>query len=305
MQTTYRAAEDALRAYLPATLIEHWQRRPEQPPLWGTWLTGSLMFCDISGFTAMSESLTKVGKEGAELMASVLNRFFERMLAIADHWGGVQMKFGGDAMLLYFSEPGHAERAAAAGLDMQVAMAGFRRVAVGGKDYRLRMRVAIHSGRFYGASVGQPQGLLHYLLVGPDVNRTAAIEGAGEPGQVVLSAEAAAQMGAGARLVRRDDVWRVRQLEPPPRPVAKADAPGSSKMLKQYILPPVAAPLLQGHAPSFTGEHRRVTAVFVNVLGISELLQTAGEAQALAQADDLREDGHRRRRASRGFSDGE
>jgi class 3 adenylate cyclase/tetratricopeptide (TPR) repeat protein len=285
MQTTYRAAEDALRAYLPATLVEHWQRRPEQPPLWGTWLTGSLMFCDISGFTAMSESLTKVGKEGAELMASVLNRFFERMLAIADHWGGVQMKFGGDAMLLYFSDPGHAERAAAAGLDMQVAMAGFRRVAVGGKDYRLRMRVAVHSGRFYGASVGQPQGQLHYLLVGQDVNRTAAIEGAGEPGQVVLSAEAAAQIGAGGRLVRRNGVWRVRHLEPPPRPVAKADPLVPSNMLQQYILPPVAAPLLQGHAPSFSGEHRRVTAVFVNVLGISELLETAGEAQALAQAD--------------------
>jgi class 3 adenylate cyclase/tetratricopeptide (TPR) repeat protein len=285
MQTTYRPAEDALRAYLPATLVEHLQRRPEQPPLWGTWLTGSLMFCDISGFTAMSEDLAKIGKEGAELMASVLNRFFERMLAIADHWGGVQMKFGGDAMLLYFSDPGHAERAAAAGLDMQVAMAGFRRVAVGDKDYRLRMRVAIHSGQFYGASVGQPQGLLHYLLVGPDVNRTAAIEGAGEPGQVVLSPEAAEKIGAGARLVRRDGVWRVRHLEPPPRPVNKQNPLGSSDVLQQYILPPVAAPLLQGHAANLAGEHRRVTAVFINLLGISELLQTAGEAQALAQAD--------------------
>jgi class 3 adenylate cyclase/tetratricopeptide (TPR) repeat protein len=285
MQTTYRAAEDALRAYLPATLIEQWERRPEQPALWGTWLTGSLMFCDISGFTAMSENLAKVGKEGAELMASVLNRFFERMLAAADDWGGVQMKFGGDAMLLYFSDPGHAERAAAAAREMQAAMADFRRVSVGGKDYRLRMRIAIHSGRFYGASVGQPQGLLHYLLVGPDVNRTAAIEGAGEPGQVVLSAEAAAQMGVGSRLARRGDVWRVRELEPPPRPIRKQNALGSSKVLEQYILPPVAAPLLQGHAPSFSGEHRRVTAVFVNVLGISELLQTAGEAQALAEAD--------------------
>ena len=180
-KTTYRAAEETLRAYLPATLVEGLGRHPQRPALWGTWLTGSLMFCDISGFTAMSETLAQGGKEGAELMAAVLNRFFERMLAIADDWGGVQMKFGGDAMLLLFSDPGHADRAAAAGLDMQAAMADFRRVAVGGSDYRLRMRVAIHSGRFFGASVGQPEGLLHYLLVGPDVNRTAGIEGAGEP----------------------------------------------------------------------------------------------------------------------------
>ena len=141
METTYQAGEETLRAYLPATLVEHWARRPEQPPLWGTWLTGSLMFCDISGFTAMSENLAKVGKEGAELMAAVLNRFFERMLAIADGWGGVQMKFGGDAMLLLFSDDRHAERAAAAGLEMQAAMADFRRVSVRDEMYRLRMRV--------------------------------------------------------------------------------------------------------------------------------------------------------------------
>lgn len=285
MQTTYQAGEETLRAYLPATLVEHWARRPEQPALWGTWLTGSLMFCDISGFTAMSESLAQIGKEGAELMASLLNRFFERMLGISDGWGGVQMKFGGDAMLLYFSGERHAEQAAAAGLEMQAAMAEFRRVAVAGQTHRLRMRIAIHSGRFYGASVGQPEGTLHYMLVGPDVNRTAGIEGAGEPGWVVVSAEAAAHMGAGCKLVPHDGVWRVRQLDWPPRPAPKRFAVAPNNMLKHYLLPPLATPLLQGRLPSFSGEHRRVTAIFINLLGVSPLLQTKGEAEVLAQAD--------------------
>src|SRR5438128_797605 len=112
MQKTYRTGEETLlRAYLPATLVEQWALRPEQHPLWGVWLKGSLMFCDVSGFTAMSEKLAQVGREGAELIASVLNGFFERMLAIADGWGGAQMKFGGDAMLLLFSGGQHADRA--------------------------------------------------------------------------------------------------------------------------------------------------------------------------------------------------
>ena len=38
--------------------------------------------------------------------------------------------------------------------------------------------------------------------------------------------------------------------------------------------PPLAAPLLQGHLASISGEHRRVTAVFINLLGISTLLET-------------------------------
>jgi class 3 adenylate cyclase/tetratricopeptide (TPR) repeat protein len=243
------------------------------------------MFCDISGFTAMSERLAEIGKEGAELMAGVLNRFFDRMLAIADEWGGVQMKFGGDAMLLYFSDQGHADRAAAAGLDMQAAMAGFRRVTVAGNDYRLRMRIAIHSGRFFGASVGQPQGLLHYLLAGPDVNRTAEIEGSGQPGQVVLSREAASQVEAESRLVQRNGVFQIRSLKRPPYPPPKHYPLASGNTLKQYILPPLSAPLLQGQVARGSGEHRRVTAVFINLLGISTLLQTEGDAQALAQAD--------------------
>ena len=285
IQTAYPAGEETLRAYLPATLVEQWARRPEQPALWGTWLRGSLMFCDISGFTAMSESLAQIGKEGAELMASLLNRFFERMLAISDGWGGAQMKFGGDAMLLFFASERHAEQAAAAGLEMQAAMAEFRRVAVAGQIYRLRMRIAIHSGRFYGASVGEPEGTLHYMLVGPDVNRTAGIEGAGEPGWVVMSAEAAAHMGAGSRLVPHDGVWRVRQVDWPPRPAPKRFVAAPNNVLKHYLLPPLATPLLEGRLPSFSGEHRRVTAVFINLLGVSTLLQTKGEAEALAQAD--------------------
>jgi len=286
MQKTYRTGEETLlRAYLPATLVEQWALRPEQHPLWGVWLKGSLMFCDVSGFTAMSEKLAQVGREGAELMASVLNGFFERMLAIADGWGGAQMKFGGDAMLLLFSGDQHADRAAAAGIEMQAAMGDFRRLLVANETYRLRMRVAIHSGRFYGASVGQTDGTLHYLLIGPDVNRTASIEGAGEPGQVVVSPEAAAELSPGCRLVARDGVWRVRRLEQPARPALEHHLPASSDSLKRYLLAPLATPLLEGRLPSFSGEHRRVTAVFINLIGLARLLETHGEAQALAQAD--------------------
>ncbi|MEX2431017.1 MAG: adenylate/guanylate cyclase domain-containing protein, partial [Dehalococcoidia bacterium] len=114
------------------------------------------MHCDISGFTAMSESLAQLGKEGAELMAGVLNQFFERMLGISDGYGGAQLKFGGDAMLLFFSGEQHLPRAAACGLAMQTAMREFRHVTAGGQQHGLRMRAGIHAGKFFSASVGNP-----------------------------------------------------------------------------------------------------------------------------------------------------
>ena len=95
-------SQAVIEAYLPRTLIEHWAESAYSARIWSSELDGCLMLCDMSGFTAMSERLARLGKEGAELMAGILNGFFSRMLGIADAWGGFQMKFGGDAMLLYF-----------------------------------------------------------------------------------------------------------------------------------------------------------------------------------------------------------
>jgi class 3 adenylate cyclase/tetratricopeptide (TPR) repeat protein len=284
MQTTGQSTLDTLLPYLPAPLVDRWASRPNQSPLWGHWLTGSLMHCDVTGFTAMSESLAQRGKEGAELMASVLNRYFDRMLEIADRWDGVQMKFGGDAMLLLFSGHDHAPRAAACGLEMQTAMAEFRRVSVGDETYRLRMRTGVHSGRFFSASVGQPDGVLHYILVGPDVNRTAAVEPAAAPGQVVVSAETAALLGPQCQLAPTTSrgVWRVRRTESLDMPEVRRVRPRApSDVLRRYLMPPLA----EGRLSGFTGEHRRVTALFINIFEVSRLLEARGDSETLAQLD--------------------
>ena len=278
---------ELLRAYLPETLIRHWARQPEGSSLWGEWISGSLMHCDITGFTAMSESLATLGKEGAELMAAVLNRFFEPMLQIAERWGGVQMKFGGDAMLLFFSGRQHAECAGACALEMQAAMAEFRQVTAGQQTHPLRMRIGIHSGSFYSASVGADAGMLHYMLLGRDVNRTAAVEPFAGPGQVVLSAEAAALLRPSCRLLPGGhEIWRLQRFTAPlpalPPPQRRGSLP---PIIRRYVMPALAFPATPGEISGFAAEHRRVTAMFINLLGASELLGRGTDSDALAQVD--------------------
>jgi len=268
-----------LSAWLPRTLADRIARAP-QAPLWHERLHGALMHCDMSGFTAMSEQLAALGKEGAELMASVLNRFFDRMIGIAEHRGGVQMKFGGDAMLLYFAGDDGPLMAAAAALDMQAAMREFRTVNVQGQDFALRMRAGIHAGSFVAASVGDPDGTLHYMLIGPDVSMAASTEAQAPLGGVVLSDAAAGRMKDRARLRRHGDVWRVLALDvdPPVRdPVPPPPAP--EELLRRYLLRPFAAEFAEGRVPHVVAEHRRVTAVFIDLLGSGELL---AEDDALA-----------------------
>lgn len=274
-----------LDAYLPLTLVDQVANHRGESPFWGRWLTGSLMHCDLAGFTAMSESLAHMGKEGTEVMAGVLNSFFERMLEIADRWNGDQMKFGGDSMLIFFDGHHHASRAVACGLDMQTAMRQFRTVTAGEHPYQLRMRAGVHSGRFFVASVGRPVGTLHCLIVGEDVNRTCRVEVAGALGKVVASDETVALLPDGSFYSQTSPgIWQIisHAARPPRRPTRSAPrAPPDT--LRRYLTPPIANRLARTQDLSFLAEHRRVTMQFINVLGIVKLLKRHTQGEALRQ----------------------
>ena len=49
----------------------------------GAFTLATIMFADISGFTAMSEQLTQLGREGAEVITEIVNDYFATMLKIA------------------------------------------------------------------------------------------------------------------------------------------------------------------------------------------------------------------------------
>ena len=271
--------------YLPRTLVNNWNQNPDQHPVWGEWLEGSLIHCDVTGFTAMSEALASTGNEGAEIMANILNRFFDRMLGIAREWGAIQMKFGGDAMLLYFPDQQHAARAVACGLAMQTAMKEFRAVKALEVSYQLRMRIGVHSGRFYSASVGQEHGLLHYMLSGFDVNKTADVEPKAEPGQVVVSEET-------YKLLSKEFIGKA-TIHPGIFQIVRTTFSSDNiehltniyqerkfqDVLHRYLMQPI----INNQVANLAGEHRRTTILFIYVKGLSELLISKGEENTLKQ----------------------
>ena len=73
---------------------------------------GTLVSADISGFTALSERLAGLGHEGAEELTDLLNSCFGQMIESCEERGGDIVKFGGDALLVLFTEERHAMRAA-------------------------------------------------------------------------------------------------------------------------------------------------------------------------------------------------
>ncbi len=60
------------------------------------------MFIDISGFTAMTQDLMKHGKEGAEVLSSIINGFFAPSIEAVYENGGFISSFAGDAFTAIF-----------------------------------------------------------------------------------------------------------------------------------------------------------------------------------------------------------
>ena len=108
-----------LAPYLPRVAVD-WLRT--SPSARRRRLDGTMAFVDVSGFTAMSERLGSKGKLGAEEVTDVMSATFTRLLAVAYEYGGGLVKFGGDALLLFFEGDRHAEAACCAAHGMRATL---------------------------------------------------------------------------------------------------------------------------------------------------------------------------------------
>ncbi|MFH0765134.1 MAG: adenylate/guanylate cyclase domain-containing protein, partial [Calditrichota bacterium] len=127
-------------------------------------------FADVSGFTLMTERLAGIGREGAETLTSILNRYFTEMIDRIERVGGFVGKFGGDAMTIFFPAtdaaqlPSVAKRAVAGAIELQKAMTDFREVQTKAGVFSLGMKIGIAGGEVLFRVVGNEQLGRQYLL---------------------------------------------------------------------------------------------------------------------------------------------
>ncbi len=238
------------------------------------------MFVDVSGFTALSERLAQRGKVGAEQLTDVLNSVFGTMLGLAAARGGSLLKFGGDALFLLFTGPGHAVQAACATVEMRTALAATATTPGPAGRLRLRMSVGVHSGGVDLFLVGASHREL--VIVGPATTAVASMEAAASAGQILIGPQTAAALPAGAvgdpLGPGLSAALASRTLPTPGRP-ACAD-PGRDVDVSRFVPTALRAVLSAGDPES---EHRTVGVSFVRFTGIDTLLEDQGH-QATADA---------------------
>lgn len=179
----------------------------------------TVLFADLAGFTALSESLQPEGV--AELLEGYFTHSVEAIFAA----GGTLDKFIGDCVMAFFGAPvpqaDHALRAVQAAIRIQIEQEIWNRERAARGLPTLKVRIAINSGPVVVGDVGSRKRV-DYTVLGNTVNVAARIEGyVAEPGDIVIGPETRRQLGdaiptesLGERelkgLQRRIEAFRVR-----------------------------------------------------------------------------------------------
>ena len=145
--------------------------------LGGVQMEGTVMFCDLRGFTSAAESL-----QAAEVI-DILNRYLTEMSeAILGH-GGTVVSYMGDGIMAIFGapieQPDHAARAVAAAREMLgVRLPAFNTWMHGRSiDHEdFRMGIGLCSGPVMSGNVGSERRL-EYTVVGDTTNTASRLEG--------------------------------------------------------------------------------------------------------------------------------
>jgi class 3 adenylate cyclase len=139
--------------------------------------TVTVLFCDVTGSTAMGERLDP------ESTRRVMSRYFDEMRAAIERHGGTVEKFIGDAVMAVFGVPvvheDDALRAVRAAADMRQALAGLNDELERDRGVRIESRIGVNTGEVVAG-----QG--NSIATGDAVNVAARLEQGAEPGATLL-----------------------------------------------------------------------------------------------------------------------
>ena len=185
--------------FVPAQVVDQVVDRAEGEDLrlGGQRLEGTVLFCDLRGFTAKAEALP------AEQVIEMLNRYLTQMSeAILDH-GGTVVSYMGDGIMAVFGapleQPDHRDRAVAAAREMvgprlEAFNAWVRREEIGDG---FEMGIGVCSGPVMSGNVGSERRL-EYAAVGDTTNMASRLESMTKDGpHSVLLAESTAKWLTG------------------------------------------------------------------------------------------------------------
>jgi adenylate cyclase len=183
---------EVLNRYIDKNVIDQILSDPEKYLQLGGMKTNiAVMFCDIRGFTSISEVLE------AEAVIDLLNNIFSRLTGVVFNHGGTFDKFMGDCVMVFWGAPvttgDDACNAVRAALEMQSAFDELK------KEWPENLQsLGIGIGINYGEAIVGNIGAEHvmdYTVIGDVVNTAQRLQSVARAGQTLVTGDVLSQTG--------------------------------------------------------------------------------------------------------------
>ncbi len=141
--------------------------------LGGEVVPATVLFCDLRGFTTLSEQVP------SSMLVGLLNQYFTAMVEVVEAYGGIVDKFVGDKIMAVFGHPRPIENEQQVALDAALAMLArcddLNATLNLTGDFRLANSIGLHSGMVLAGVIGSPDRM-EYTIIGDSVNVAARLE---------------------------------------------------------------------------------------------------------------------------------
>ena len=185
LKDTLRAVKenDILRMYVDETVLNFMSRKEfESSLLANEVIEASVVFVDICGFTAISES------EPADAVVKLLNRYFDVIVEAILEFGGYIDKFMGDAVMAVFKGDFHLDRAVEASLLVRRQIENLP--ASDSLKFSPQVSIGLDSGEVISGNIGSGSlRRLDYTVIGDVVNTAQRLQSAAQAGQIFINEE--------------------------------------------------------------------------------------------------------------------
>jgi adenylate cyclase len=226
--------EKLLHCYVPLPLADSRLREPLHPVPHARPAVGSVLFCDVCGFTALSESLPP------ERIAGLLNDYFFYITSAAHACGGVVDSFIGDCIMVVFAgeqeDPLHALHAATCALLIRETVLRLNQLRSRSDELPLQFRTGVNSGPIAVCHLGG-QERMQPTVIGDTVNVAARLCSQCKPGEIILGEHTAESPQLRERLrltpLERRTLRGRQQITAPYR--AEALAPDHQSQLHEIL----------------------------------------------------------------------
>lgn len=160
--------------YVPPALVDEMVKQPETYSMEAQSRELTVMFCDMRGFTQLSE-----GMEPTQLQ-TLLNRVFSRLTAVISAHLGTIDKYMGDCVMAFWGAPvgqeDHALRAVAAALEMTQAIELINQEHAAQGLPKIGIGIGLNTGLMCVGDMGSDDRLA-YTVIGDTVNLGSRLEG--------------------------------------------------------------------------------------------------------------------------------